>query len=348
MGSNAESSTERPLAGLSMALVGPGRVGSSLASWAVAAGARVDAVAGRTAEGAAAVAAELGAEAVAGPELDSSGADLVLIAVPDPALGGVARDLARRRQAAVGLHTAGSRGASALAPLRTAGAAVGSLHPLKAFPRSLPDPAEARGTLFAVDGDPAALRAAGRLAAAFGGSVAEVPEDLRPLYHLAASVAAGGVVTLVASAADLARSLGLSDTVARGYLDLARGALAAAHRQVGAPHARSTGRDPDGRQRTTAAAETLAGAITGPVARGDTDLVTRQLESLEARSAAEAGGSGPRTGEARLELFAHLALETARLSLGAARAEELRRAFEAAGWVAARSGSFLDSAPGGC
>src|SRR5215470_16815031 len=72
------------LAGLRFSLVGPGRVGSSLAAWAEAAGAQRVATAG--------------SGDLAG--LESAGQDLVLIAVPDGALPAVAERLAGRPQAA--------------------------------------------------------------------------------------------------------------------------------------------------------------------------------------------------------------------------------------------------------
>jgi predicted short-subunit dehydrogenase-like oxidoreductase (DUF2520 family) len=169
--------------------------------------------------------------------------------------------LAQRPQAAVVLHTSGSQDASALAPLRAGGSAVGSFHPLKAFPRPLPEPEQARGVFFAVDGDPAAREVAGRLAAAWGAVAGEVPAESRLLYHFAASLAAGGVVTLLAVAEELARRLGLPLPVTRGYLELCRGAVAAAldAAEAGAP---------------------VATAITGPAARGDGDLLLRQLDAL--------------------------------------------------------------------
>jgi len=228
------------LSGLTFSLVGPGRVGSSLSGWAVAAGARLASRAGRG--------------GLAG--LTTAGQDLLLLAVPDGALAAVAAELARRPQAQVVLHTSGSLPAAVLAPLRDAGSAVGSLHPLKAFPRPLPDPGEARGVLFAVDGDPAARALAHRLATAWGGVPADVPEEARTLYHLAASLAAGGAVTLLALADELASRLGLPPEVGRGYLELARGAVAAAL-ETGA-----------------------AAALTGPVARGDAATFTRQLAAL--------------------------------------------------------------------
>ena len=239
-----------PLAGLRFSLAGPGKVGSSLASWAEAAGAELVTVAGRGGLG----------------ELSTAGQDLLLLALPEAELQGAAAELARRPQAAVALHTSGSLDAAVLAPLRAAGAAVGSLHPLKAFPEALADPAEARGVFFAVDGDPPAREMAARLAAAWGGVPGEVPPAARPLYHFAATLAAGGVVTLLAAAAELGSGLGLPVAVTRGYLELARGAVAAAGRSLDA-----------GRP--------LAAAITGPVARGDVATLRRQLAALQASAA---------------------------------------------------------------
>ncbi len=274
------------------------------------------AVAGRTRERAASVAADLGARAAALDELSSAGCDLLLVAVADGALPEVAGRLARRPQAAVALHTAGSLGASVLAPLAATGTAVGSFHPLKAFPRSLPDPAEARDVFFATDGAPRAQELAGRLAQAFGTRAHEVPEELREAYHLAASVAAGGVVTLVASAAALAASLGLPAAVGRGYLGLAQGALSEARRAAREPPA----------------APELERALTGPLARGESETFLRELRAL-----ADAGAEGER----RLDLFALLALETARLSAGGeAAAGTLARALADAG--------FLDPPGGEC
>jgi len=290
-----------PLADLTFALAGPGRVGKSLASWAVARGARLEAVAGRR---------DL-------ESLDSSGSDLLLVAVPDGALAEVAETLARRPQAPVALHTSGALGASVLAPLEVAGAATGSFHPLKAFPRPLPDPAAAAGTFFALDGAPRARELGERLAAAFGGVAGVVPEEARDLYHLAASTAAGGVATLVASAGELARELGLPPAVAGGYLELARGALS--------EMARAAGEAGGGEE-----APHLERAITGPLARGDVGTFLRELGTLAA--------AGPPA--RRLPLLARLALETVRLTAGPGEAARLAETLSRRG--------FLDPPGDGC
>ncbi len=247
-----------PLAGLTFALVGPGRVGCSLAHWLAARGARATAVAGRGPRGGAeGLARELGCPAVAAADLASAGAGLLLVAVPDPALAGVAERLGQRPQAAVALHTSGSQEASVLAPLAAGGSAIGSLHPLLAFDSVRRDPAVARGIVFGVDGGPAALALARRLAESLGARAVEIPSGRRTLYHFAATLAAGGVATLFAAVAELADRLRLPEGVLEGFRALGLGVLG-----------RGSGGDP-------------AAAITGPVARGDRETVMRQLGELE-------------------------------------------------------------------
>ncbi len=224
------------------------------------------------------------------PSERDSPPELLLIAVSDPAIAEVARKLSRRRPAPlarVALHTSGSQGADALSALANS-MEIGTLHPLKAFARILPQAREAAGTLFAIDGGPAAIALARRLAFVWEGRTTEVHAAARPLYHFAASLAAGGVVTLLATADRIAQHQGLDPIVTRGYLDLAIGALRAA-------------RD----------APTPSACITGPLARDDWDTAARQLKLL--------GESDP----AALPLCSQLALETLRhLGLSEARRRE--------------------------
>jgi predicted short-subunit dehydrogenase-like oxidoreductase (DUF2520 family) len=236
---------EGPLSGLRFSLVGPGRVGSSVARWLLARGATLGAVARRSGTRLPRWAATAGGRSSAVDGLDSTGDDLLLLAVPDPVLPEIVGRLAARPQARVALHVSGRLDAGTLAPLRAGGSAVGSLHPLRAFPRPLPSLAVARRTFLALEGDVAALALAGRVAAALPAPHAEVPSAVRPLYHLAATVAAGGTVTLLAGAMDLHRRAGVPAAAAPGLVELARGALAAV--------------EPAG---------PLA-AVTGPVARGE-------------------------------------------------------------------------------
>jgi predicted short-subunit dehydrogenase-like oxidoreductase (DUF2520 family) len=243
---------------LTFSLVGPGRVGTSLACWLAELGGSLVDVAGRSDKTARGLATRLGGNAAEVENLKSENEDLLLIAVSDSALAGVAATLARHPQAKVALHTSGHQSAEILQPLRQQGTAIGTLHPLKAFPHILPASSAAGGSVFAVDGDAEAQQMARSLVAAWSGEAVEIPAASRPLYHLAASLAAGGVVTLLATACDLARSTGLPEAVSRGYLELARGAL----------------------DQTQGSADPAA-AITGPVARGDLETLETQLDRLQ-------------------------------------------------------------------
>ncbi|MGB5879448.1 MAG: Rossmann-like and DUF2520 domain-containing protein [Thermoanaerobaculia bacterium] len=243
---------------MTFSLVGPGRVGTSLACWLAELGGSLVDVAGRSDKAARDLATRLGGDTAKVQNLKSENEDLLLIAVSDSALADVAATLARYPQAKVALHTSGHLPAAVLQPLGRQGTATGTLHPLKAFPEVLPAASAAVGSVFAVDGDAEAQQMARRLVAAWSGEAVEIPAESRPLYHLAASLAAGGVVTLLATACDLARGAGLPEAVGRGYLELARGAL----------------------DQTQGLADPAA-AITGPVARGDLETLETQLGRLQ-------------------------------------------------------------------
>mgnify|MGYP002624303157 CR=1 FL=1 len=250
---------DAPLSGTRFSLAGPGVVGSTLARWLVARGARLAFVGARDPAAATRLATELDAEPTGLDELATDSDDLVLLTVADAALEAVATTLSDRPQAAVALHVAGGHDAGVLSPLRRAGCALGTFHPLRAFPEIGRDPREAEVTCFTLGGDPAALTLGTRLAEALRGRPVRIDGDRRPLYHLAASLAAGGAVTLLAVADELARALDLPRDVTRGYFDLARQALLAARGE-----------------------DRPAAALTGPVARGDAATVARQLARLQA------------------------------------------------------------------
>lgn len=238
------------------AIVGPGKVGLSLVRRLTQAGHRMERFSAR--RGNALGIPELpGERGLPLDELSTADLDLLLITVSDPAIEDVARRLAQRPQAAVALHTAGRFDHAVLEPLRSAGCAIGSLHPLRAFPRPL-DLQALAPTWFAIDGDPAALALAKRLVDLCGGGYSEISGRSRAAYHLAATLAAGGVVTLMAVVEELIDAAGLPPEVLDGYLGLTRGAL-----------------DPLERGERPAASR-----ITGPAARGDHQALADQRRLL--------------------------------------------------------------------
>ncbi len=185
--------------------------------------------------------------------------DVVLLAVPDAAIGAVAAELAREgaieaRHAV--LHLSGLLDRSALAPLASTRAALGSFHPLQTVSDPSSAPERLRGAYAGIEGDQRALAAARDLADSLGMTAVAIPPPAKPAYHAGATIAANYTVVLAALAERLAASAGVAPEVARGlYLPLVRGA--AASLELGP-----------------------AAALTGPVRRGDAETVAAHLRAL--------------------------------------------------------------------
>jgi predicted short-subunit dehydrogenase-like oxidoreductase (DUF2520 family) len=186
---------------------------------------------------------------------------IVFLAVPDGAVPEVARALASTETAiprTVGFaHVSGVLGLDALAALEIHHA-VGSFHPLRSFPRRQP-PTAFEGIVVAIEASrPALARRLERIARDLGARPRKVAGGDRVLYHAAAVLASNYGVALLGVAASLLEEIGWTepDAVA-GLLPLMSGALAEAGR-IG-----------------------VAGALTGPVRRGDVAVVEQHLVALE-------------------------------------------------------------------
>jgi predicted short-subunit dehydrogenase-like oxidoreductase (DUF2520 family) len=232
---NTSRSPAPALAGL-LAIVGAGRVGSSIAGAANAAG--LDTIAGSR-------------------ELDASGADVVLLCVPDSSIaeacGKVAPTLSPG--AFVG-HVSGATGLDALSAAANAGSATFSLHPLQTIPTPTTDLAGAPCAVSGSNNDARELARA--LADRLGMVPFAVPEEGRAAYHAAASMASNFLITLEESAAELMAAAGVEN----------------AH-EILRPLVLRTAAN---------WADAGACALTGPIARGDEETVARHLEALTERT----------------------------------------------------------------
>ena len=191
---------------------------------------------------------------------DTLRAALVLIAVPDDAIGGLAADLAGGQAVSerhVVLHLSGLLDRDALRPLAGTGAALGSFHPLQ----SIADPSTARarlrGAFAGLEGDDRALHAGEGLARALGMHPVRLAPGGKAAYHAGAVIASNYVVALGSVAEELARKAGVPPGEARAlYLPLMQGTV-------------------------DNLALGPAAALTGPVRRGDAATVRRHLAELE-------------------------------------------------------------------
>lgn len=200
-----------------------------------------------------------GGSAQAGITRDVLAARVILLATPDEALAGVARELAKAGgkgcRGKIFLHTSGTLDRSVLAPLARLGASTGSLHPMQTFTgRSLPKLA---GVTFAVEGDLVARRMARGIARALGGVPVAIDGRSKPEYHATALLVAGSGFALIESAVQMLGRIGFKRRRAmQTLLPLIRQMLDNVER-IG-PRA----------------------AWTGPVARGDYAIIAKHASAL--------------------------------------------------------------------
>jgi predicted short-subunit dehydrogenase-like oxidoreductase (DUF2520 family) len=226
-------------------IAGTGRIAKAIATLLSRAGVRIAAVAGRNFIG----------------ELPRQ-ANHILIAVSDDSIPDVAAQLAAAglRDSTI-VHTSAAAGPEALAILRSAGNAIGVLHPLQTVPSVERGIETLSGATYAVAGDERAGAWAHELVRLLGGNAIAVDPRRWGLYHAAAVMACNYQVTLVDAALELMEIAGISR-------DQALSALTPI-------------------LRTTMENILLHGpeaALTGPIRRGDIRTVTTHIEALNAAS----------------------------------------------------------------
>ena len=191
-------------------------------------------------------------------------ADVLFVAVPDDAIEHVAQALAAKRALPkLVVHLSGAKGASALDALRarSPSCALGTFHPLAALDGTSPIPAR---TFIALEGTSRFARSAlSSLAKRMGLSPGFVAEEDRLRYHTGAVVAGNLAVALLHEGVQLMVRSGVPEKRARE--SLARLLASTAHNAIALP---------------------LSQALSGPVARGDIDTLTRHVALLDGEDVA--------------------------------------------------------------
>lgn len=248
----------------SIAIVGPGRVGSALAKQLRQAGYRIDEIVGRSHSSmrqARRLAREVQAHASV---IDYAGltANVVWFCVPDSEIARAATILGNHSwKGKAAFHASGVLSSEALRDLSDQGADVASVHPLMTFiPGRVP---EFRGAIFAIEGSPRALQVAREIVGRLRGVPLKLRSEQKPAYHAFATLICPLLVSLLAGAEKLAATIGSSTKTARkGMLPIIRQTLEN-YERVGP-----------------------AAAFTGPIARGDIRTIQKHLSALQENSIA--------------------------------------------------------------
>lgn len=186
--------------------------------------------------------------------------ELIVLAVPDDAVAGLAASL-RMYSGQAMIHTSGALGAEVLGPAMAAGTQIGAFHPLVAFADTERAVTALHGATVAIEGDDQLAAMLADMAEAIGATPVRLAPGSKAAYHAAAVLAAGGLVALLDAIAELGRVAGLDEAGALAiYGPLIEGTLG---------NARALG---------------VRAALTGPMTRGDVGTLGTHLATLAAHA----------------------------------------------------------------
>jgi predicted short-subunit dehydrogenase-like oxidoreductase (DUF2520 family) len=245
-----------------LGFVGAGRLARCVSRAWSRAGYPVTAIASRSPGPARELAGQLPGCLVADdPQAVAAHADIVFLTVPDDEIGAAANAL-RIEPSAAGaravVHCSGATPVDVLAPVRAQGGDIGGFHPLYLFGGVDNDLTRIRGCSVTIEAPSPLSETLAGLAQALGCHPLSIPPGGRLLYHAAAHYAASFALSALSETVSLWQQLGFSeDDALRAVLPMLAGTI------------------------ETAREKGLAGALAGPVSRGDSGIVEKQLALLD-------------------------------------------------------------------
>jgi predicted short-subunit dehydrogenase-like oxidoreductase (DUF2520 family) len=253
-----------------VAILGAGRVGSSVGFLLKRAGFSVAGIAGRTEESAARAAAFIGeGEPTSDIVRASAKADLIFITTPDRLIQPVCDRIAAAGSVKAGsivIHMSGAHSLGLLDSAAKAGALRAVLHPLQSLASREQGIKTLPGSYFRAEADPAAAEIARQIIKALGGTELVMPKwssdkDSAALYHAGAVAVSNYFVALIDYGLRFYQTLGADKQEAlKAVLPLIKGTLYNIE-TLGIP-----------------------GALTGPIMRGDTETVRDHLAAMEKKA----------------------------------------------------------------
>lgn len=244
-----------------LALIGAGKLGTSLALALYQKGYRILAVSDTDESAAREAAQALGSPlSTADPAAAAKEADLVIMAVPDSAVKTVAEVLAAKqafKKGQIVCHTSGFLPAGALVSLKLFGVYTLSLHPFVSIASKM-QASSLSGAYFALEGDAMAVEQAREMVASLDGFAFTIKPQDKPLYHAAGAMASYLAVALWLGSEQALVKAGVDQESAGQMVIGLLGSLEENMKQRG-----------------------LSGSLTGPIMRGDLATVQGHLQALK-------------------------------------------------------------------
>ena len=248
----------------SISLIGPGRLGTTLAKLLPQAGYPVDTVVGRTLERAKAAVHFAGTGRPSTDLGDVTDSSILLITTPDGVIEPMSRALSHLdpplAAGTIVAHCSGALPAGIPAPVASRDVLVGSAHPIQSLSSPEEGVEQMAGTVWGLEGDEEACQRLEPLVRALQGRPILVPAGPgKALYHATAVVASNYLVALADLTLSLGAVAGLDPELTLAALEpLVRGTLVNL-KKCGSP----------------------AEALTGPIVRGDVATVQGHLAAIE-------------------------------------------------------------------
>jgi predicted short-subunit dehydrogenase-like oxidoreductase (DUF2520 family) len=243
-----------------LGFVGAGRLARCVAKVWSRAGFAVTAVASRSSGPATDLAKQLpGCIVYDEPRDVAAHADIVFLTVPDDEIGATAHALHIDPFSGANavVHCSGATPVDVLEPVRARGGVIGGFHPLFLFSGLPGDQQRIAGCSVTIEANGSLLDTLTTLAAALGCKALSIPPGGRLLYHAAAHYAASFALCALSETVELWKELGFREEEAlSAILPMLAGTI------------------------ETAREKGLPGALSGPVSRGDSGIVEKQLALL--------------------------------------------------------------------
>ena len=245
-----------------VAIIGAGRLGTSLGYALHEKGFPIEALSCRTLSSVQESKRIIGAgEPLTNNIRAAESGDLVFLTVPDDKISQITAELAAAIPDWSGkyvFHCSGLLSTLVLKPLQSQGAETASMHPLQSIAGKIPDAGIFSGVYFGLEGSEKAIKVAQKIIHILEGEYLIIQAEDKPLYHAASSIASNFLVVLLETASFLFQQAGISqDLIPQILFPLTKGTL---HNVKNL---------------------NIPSALTGPVIRGDIQSIKQHLSALE-------------------------------------------------------------------
>jgi len=187
--------------------------------------------------------------------------DIIFICVPDDIIAVVVSQLENQfkqnKIAKFVFHCSGALTSDVFDPLKKYDVAGASLHPIQTLAGREDDWRKLSNIYFGVEGDWQAIKKASEIIDKLKSNRIIIPKEFKSMYHLACTIASNYLVSLVVPTVDIFKKMSFSETEILKMLHPLLSTMLSNLTEKG-----------------------IAGALTGPISRGDSATIRKHIETL--------------------------------------------------------------------